>query len=125
MAKGQAAGGSCTEAEVRRIIGPAGAAAFIDVISGAWQDYLAEGKKRSRRTRAGVVWDHMVSRTDTDMVPYFVGMRRVSLRHSPAYVLRDRILVRLKMHHRNLRTSNVPTAVQRMLLVQGYFGRYA
>jgi hypothetical protein len=123
MVKGQAAaaaGGSCTEAEVRSIIGPTGAAGLIDVISDGWQDYVAEGKVRSRSTRAGIVWDGMIMHADSDMAPNFVGMHRVTVRGSAAYVLRDRILLRFKMHQSNLRTSNIPTAVQRMLLVQGY-----
>ena len=120
MRNGQVVGGSCSEAEVRQIIGADGAATLIKIISDAWQAYLDEGRLRTRRTRAGIVWEQMIQHADSDLLTNFDGVRRVDLQASAAYVLRDRILLRFKKHDRRLRTSNVPTIVQKLLARQGY-----
>ena len=78
MRDGQAAGGWCSEAEVRQIIGAAGAATLIDIISGGWQAYLDEGQvRRRRRTRAGIVWERMIECADRDLLTGFDGVRKV------------------------------------------------
>jgi hypothetical protein len=114
------AGGWCSEAEVRQIIGADGAGTLIDIISGAWQAYLDEGRVRRRRTRAGIVWEAMTERADRDLVTRFDGVRKVELPDSAAYVLRERLLLRFKKHDRKMQTSNVRTAMQRALARQGY-----
>ena len=119
MKKSQSPDRSCSETEARKIISPDGASALIGIITGGWQDYLDEGRRRSRRTRAGIVWEAMIERADEDLKD-FDGVSQVSIHGSRAYVLSDRLLMRLKKHDRRLRTSNVPTAVQRVL-AQGYF----
>jgi hypothetical protein len=120
MKKSHATDGPCTEAEVRQIIGADGAATLIEIIAGAWQDFVDEGQRRMRRTRAGIVWEHMIERADSDLLTKFDGVRRVDLPDSAAYVLRERILLRFKKHDRHMRTSNVSTVVQRVLARQGY-----
>lgn len=121
MNKSHPVSGACSEAEVRQIIGPTGAETLIGIIAGAWQDYVAEGRRRMRRTRAGIVWEHMIEHADRDLLGGFDGVRRVDLPDSAAYVLRERILLRFKKHDRRLRTSNIPTRVQRALARQGHF----
>jgi hypothetical protein len=122
MTKSQAAGRWCSEAEARRVIGPAGAATLIDIISGGWQAYLDEGRlRRLRRTRAGIVWEGMIERADHDLLDNFDGVRKVNLPESAGYVLCERILLRFKKHDRTMRTTNVPTVVQRVLNRQGHF----
>jgi hypothetical protein len=121
MRNSQAVGEWCSEAEVRQIIGADGAATLIDIISGAWQAYLDEGAVRRRRTRAGIVWEGMIKRADRDLLTQFDGVRKVELPDSAAYVLRERIVLRFKKHDRKMRTTNVPTLVQRVLARQGYF----
>ena len=121
MRNSQAVGGWCSEAEVRQIIGADGAATLIDIISGAWQAYLDERQVRRRRTRSGIVWEGMIERADRDLLTKFDGVRKVELPESAAYVLRERIVLRFKKHDRKMRTTNVPTAVQRFLARQGHF----
>lgn len=121
MRKSQVANGPCTEAEVRQVIGAAGAATLIGVIEGGWQAYLKEGKRRALRTRAMIVWEHMIELADRDLLTQFEGVGRVDLPGSVGYMLRDRILLRFKKHDRRFRTSNVPTKVQRVLARQGHF----
>lgn len=121
MTKSQAAGRWCSEAEARRVIGPDGAATLIEIISGGWQAYLDEGRlRRLRRTRAGIVWEGMIERAD-DLLGNFDGVRKVNLPESAGYVLCERILLRFKKHDRTMRTTNVPTVVQRVLNRQGHF----
>jgi hypothetical protein len=120
MTKSQAAGRWCSEAEARRVIGPAGAATLIDIISGGWQVYLDEGRVRRRRTRAGIVWEGMIERADRDLRDSFDGVRKVELPESAGYVLCERILLRFKKHDRAMRTTNVSTVMQRVLNRQGY-----
>jgi hypothetical protein len=121
MRNSQAAGRWCSEAEVRQIVGTDGAATLIEIISGAWQAYLDEGRVRRRRTRAGIVWEAMIERADRDLLTSFDGVRKVELPDSAGYVLCDRILMRFKKHDRKMRTTNVGTTVQRVLARQGYF----
>jgi len=106
---------------VRQIIGPAGAAALIDIISGGWQAFVDEGRSRRRRTRAGIVWEGMIERADRDLRDNFEGVRKVPLPESAGYVLCERILLRFKKHDRSMRATNVPTVVQRVLNRQGHF----
>lgn len=106
---------------MRKIIGSDGAATLIDIISGAWQAYVDEGRARRRRTRAGIVWEGMIERADRDLVEVFDGVRRVDLTGSAGYVLCERILLRFKKHDRTMRTANVGTTVQRVLNRQGHF----
>ena len=121
MTKSQADGRWCSEAEARRVIGPDGAATLIEIISGGWQAYLDEGRlRRLRRTRAGIVWEGMIERAD-DLLGNFDGVRKVNLPESAGYVLCERILLRFKKHDRTMRTTNVPTVVQRVLNRQGHF----
>ena len=121
MTKSQARGRWCSEAEARQVIGVQGAATLIEIISGAWKDYLDEGRVRRRRTRAGIVWEAMIERADRDLVGKFDGVRKVDLPESAAYVLCERILLRFKKHDRKMRTTNVGTLVQRAVAHQGYF----
>jgi hypothetical protein len=120
MGNSQGGGRSCSETEVRRIIGAEGAEALIGVISGGWQVYLDERRVRSRRTRANIVWDNMVELADKELVGHFDGVRRVDIHGSAAYVLNDRLLLRFKKHDRKMRTSNIMTAVQSALWFQGH-----
>jgi len=121
MTKSQPAGRWCSEAEVRKIIGPDGAATPIDIISGGWQAYLDEGRARTRRARACIVWEGMIERADRDLRDSFDGVRKVDLPESAGYVLCERILLRFKKHDRAMRTTNVRTVVQRVLSRQGHF----
>lgn len=116
-----AEGASCTEAEVRQIVGPEGASALMGIVKGGWQDYLDEGRARTRSGRAMIVWDNMIARANVELAGAFHGVRQVDLSGMPAYVLRERILVRFKKHDRMLRTGNVLTNVQRAVMQQGYF----
>lgn len=108
------------EAQARQIIGQAGAAVLVDVIEGAWQDHVDEGKPRHSTTRANVVWDYMVKRADADLAP-MEGVTRVERYRRPVYVLRDRMLLRFKMHSHDFTTVNVSTRRQRDAEQTGLF----
>lgn len=68
-----------------------------------------------------IVWEYMVARARGDLTDAFDGVRTVDLGGLPAFVLRDRLLVRFKKHDKMLRTSNVQTNAQVVVAVQGYF----
>jgi hypothetical protein len=121
MRIGHAEGASCTEAEVRQIVGPDGASALVGIVRGGWKDYLAEERIRTRSGRAMIVWEYMVARASVELADAFDGVRPVNVGGMPAFVLRERILVRFKKHDRMLRTSNVQTKAQTAVARQGYF----
>ena len=110
----------CTEGEARRIIGVEGAQTLVDIVEGAWQSYLDERRVRTRRTRANIVWEYMIAGA-TAQLKSMVGVREVLVHGSPAYVLCDRLLLRLKKHSADLFTTNVPTVAQTNLALQGFF----
>lgn len=108
------------EAMVRHIVGVEGAKALIKIIEGAWQDYVDEARPRFHRsTRAAIVWDHMVLRANVDLCR-MDGVRRADRHDRPLYVLRETILLRPKMHDRQLLTRNYPTRAQRQMRESGY-----
>ncbi len=113
-----------TEGVVRKAVGVEGAQLLVDIIEGAWQDHLDEGRLRTRWTRASIVWDAMVSRADASLSPWD-GVTRVVRLERPMYVLSDRVLLRFKKHSRELQTHNYPTPSQRALARQGYFAELA
>lgn len=68
-----------------------------------------------------IVWEYMVARANVELAESFDGVRPVNVGGMPAFVLRERILVRFKKHDRMLRTSNVMTQAQAAVARQGYF----
>lgn len=102
-----------SEAVVRKVIGVDGAEALIEITGGAWQDYVDEAVTRYHRsTRANVVWDYMVKRSDAALADWD-GVRREESHGRPMYVLRDRLLLRPKLHTRDATTRNYSTEAQR------------
>lgn len=109
------------ETMVRHIVGVEGARALIEITEGAWQDYVGEGRSRFHRsTRAAIVWDHMVLRANDDLCS-LEGVRREERHDRPLYVLRETIVMRPKMHDRQLLTRNYPTRAQQQVRASGYF----
>lgn len=109
-----------SEAVVRRVIGVEGAEALVEITEGAWQDYVDEGLTRYHRsTRANVVWDYMAKRSDDVLVP-MDGVVRIERHGRPMYVLRDRLLLRPKLHT-DMTTRNYPTAAQLAAQASGLF----
>lgn len=109
------------EAMVRQIVGTEGANVLVGIVRGAWQDYLDEGRARFHRsTRANVVWDHMVLRSEAALVG-MDGVQRVERQERPMYVLRDRVVIRPKLHTRESRTRNYPTKAQEDLEETGLY----
>lgn len=110
-----------SEAMVRHVVGIEGAKAMIEIVEGAWQDLLAEPIHRYHRaTRAHIVWDYMVQRSD-DLLAAMEGVERVERLTRPIYVLRDLIAVRPKLHTRDATTRNYPTRSQRVVQATGMF----
>jgi hypothetical protein len=94
---------------------------LIDIVQGAWQDYLAEKQFRFHRsTRAMVVWDYMVKRSDSELCGAD-GVIRIERHERPLYVLRDLFMLRPKMHDRESLTRNYPTKAQRGVVASGLF----
>lgn len=113
-----------SEAVVRRIIGVEGAEALLGITEGAWQDYVDEGITRFHRsTRANVVWDYMVKRSDA-LLAEMEGVFRVLRQDRPMYVLRDRVLLRPKLHTREATTRNFPTPAQTAAQKSGLFTEF-
>lgn len=113
-----------SEAIVRHVIGVEGAEALISIINGAWQAYANEDITRFHRsTRAAVVWDYMAKRSD-EILTEMDGVARTVRLDRPMYVLRDRIMLRLKMHSRDSTTRNYPTGAQREAMLSGTFPEY-
>lgn len=111
----------CSEAEARQIIGTEGARVLIDIVEGAWKSYLNEQRPRRSRTRANVVWDYMVDAAEAELLA-MDGVRGVILpSETPAFVLRERMLLRFKKLDRNLMSSNVATRTQRRVYHHGIF----
>ncbi len=106
---------------MRQIVGWEGATALVGIVSGAWQDYVSEGRQRTRPGRAMIVWEYMIERADRELAAVFDGVRSVTINGQMAFVLRDRILMRFKKHDRRLRTSNYQTKAQLAAAQQGYF----
>lgn len=110
-----------SEAMVRHIVGVEGAQVLIDITHGAWEDYVSEGRPRFHRsTRAAILWDYMVARADADLCD-LEGVRRDERHDRPLYVLRESVMMRPKMHDRQLLTRNYPTRAQRHVRRSGYF----
>lgn len=109
-----------SEGEARKIVGVEGAKRLIEIVEGAWQDHLDEGRRRGLRARASIVWDHMIRRADEALVEGMEGVRRTELQGSAGYVLRERMLLRFKKHSRALATRNYPTRTQIRLNGQGF-----
>ena len=113
-----------SEAVVRRIIGAEGAGALIEITEGAWQDFVNEGVTRVHRsTRANIVWDYMAKRSDA-LLAEMEGVRRVLRHDRPMYVLRDRVVLRPKMHSRDTTTRNISTTAQVEAQASGLFPEY-
>lgn len=109
------------EAMVRQIVGAEGAQALIQITEGAWQDYIDEGRIRFHRsTRAHVIWDYMVQRSDGLLVG-MEGVERIERQTRPLYVLRDTIAIRPKLHTREATTRNYPTQAQQNAEATGLF----
>ena len=109
-----------TEGEARQIIGVEGAGVLIDVVQGGWDAHLAEQAQRSRRTRANVVWDHMIEQAEGMLAP-MDGVRAADHQNTRVYILRERMIMRFKKHDRGLLTRNYPTRAQQSLTAQGHF----
>jgi hypothetical protein len=110
-----------SEAMVRQIVGVEGAQALIEITDGAWQDHIDERRPRFHRaTRAHVVWDHMVQRSDALLVG-MEGVERIERQTRPLYVLRGLIAIRPKLHTRDATTRNYPTKAQRNARASGLF----
>ncbi|MFD6752687.1 hypothetical protein [Micromonospora gifhornensis] len=110
-----------TEKEARKIIGIDGAGALVKIVGGAWKRFVDEGVKRSPAARAIVVWDYMIEEAEKHLLGKFDGVERVMLSKSPAYVLRNRILLRFKKHDHDMLTKNIPTELQKRIAKNGYF----
>ncbi|MGL5824512.1 MAG: hypothetical protein ACRCYU_06715 [Nocardioides sp.] len=110
-----------SEAMVRHIVGPEGARALIEITLGAWQDHVDEQRPRFHRSmRAAVVWDYMVTRANEHLCA-MDGVRRDERHERPLYILRETVMIRPKMHDRQLLTRNYPTSAQRHVRRSGYF----
>ena len=110
-----------SEAMVRHIVEPEGAQVLIDITRGAWGDYVREGLSRFHRsTRAAIVWDYMVLRANEQLCD-LEGVRSDKRHDRPLYVLRESVMMRPKMHDRQLLTRNYPTRAQQELRRSGYF----
>lgn len=110
-----------SEAVVRRVIGVQGAEALVTITERAWQDYVDEDILRFHRsTRANIVWDYMVQRSD-DVLTEMDGVQRVERHGRPMYVLRERLILRPKLHTRETTTRNYPTAPQLAAQRSGLF----
>lgn len=117
-------GNVVSEAVVRRVIGVEGAQALISIVEGAWQDYLNEDISRYHRsTRANIVWDYMARRSD-DVLGEMDGVERVERHERPLYVLRERLLLRPKLHTQDSTTRNYATRAQRGAARTGLFPEY-
>lgn len=98
------------EAEARRILSPS-AQGMVGVVEKGWADMVAEGRPRSRRARAGIVYDYMVAAADSTLVGR-AGVRRIERQGISMYVFDERLVVRFKKHDREFRTTNVRTRHQ-------------
>jgi hypothetical protein len=101
----------CTEAEARQIIGVAAAHQLVGVVEGAWDNFVAEGRPRARRTRANIVWEYMVAAAD-QRIARLPNVTRVEIYDTPWYVFDGRFALRMKMHSPRLFTGNVDTLHQ-------------
>ena len=114
-----------SEAMVRHIVGAEGAQVLIDIVQGAWQDHINENQPRYHRsTRAAVVWDHMIKRSEIDFCA-MDGVTRVERYERPIYVLRGMFMLRPKMHDRDSSTRNYQTKAQQDVAETGLFPDYA
>jgi hypothetical protein len=111
-----------SEAMVRHVVGIDGARALIEIVQGAWDDYVQENRFRFHRsTRANIVWDYMVIRSDA-LLAEADGVKRVLREERPVYILRDLFALRPKMHTRDGLTQNYATSAQRRLQDTGLLG---
>lgn len=111
-----------SEAMIRHVVGPDGAKALIDVVQGAWDDYVQEGRLRFHRsTRANIVWDYMAQRA-VDTFMDADGVECVHREDRPIFVFRGLFAMRPKMHDRSGLTRNYPTSSQLALADTGLFG---
>jgi hypothetical protein len=101
----------CTEGETRRAVGVQGAEAIITIVEGAWGAYVEEGRLRSRRTRANIVWEYMIEGADMHLAP-LANVTRVEIHDTPWYVFNDHCALRMKLHSPRLSTGNVRTIYQ-------------
>lgn len=113
-----------SEAAARKIIGPEGASVLIDVVEGAWAEHIAERRRRTRSTRANVLWDYMGDLADELLAP-MEGVQRVEHLERPYYILRNRVLLRFKKHSKDWATSNYPTSRQKKARAEGMFEEYS
>lgn len=104
------------EAEARRILSPS-AQELVGVVEKGWANMVAEGRPRSRRARAGIVYDYMIAEANSTLVGR-AGVRRIERQGISMYVFDKRLVVRFKMHNRKFRTANVPTRHQMELANQ-------
>ena len=110
-----------SEAMVRHVVGVEGANVLLDIVQGSWQDYLDEHQLRFHRsTRAMVVWDHMVKRSDSKLSGAD-GVVRIERYERPIYVMRNLFMLRPKMHDRESLTRNYPTKAQQGVVASGLF----
>lgn len=107
----------CTEAKTRKAVGVEGAQRLVSVVEGAWEDFVAEGRPRHRRTRANIVWENMVARADQEIAP-LQHVQRVVIHETPWYVFNQRCALRLKLHTARLLTRNVGTNHQKGIAEQ-------
>lgn len=111
-----------SEAMIRHIVGPEGARALIDIVQGAWDDYVQEGKLRFHRsTRANIVWDYMAQKA-VDTFMDADGVEFVHREGRPILVFRGLFAMRPKMHDRSGFTRNYPTSSQLALVDTGLLG---
>lgn len=111
-----------SEAMIRHVVGPEGAKALIDVVQGAWDDYVQEGKLRFHRsTRANIVWDYMAQRS-VEVFTDAEGVECVPREDRPIFVFRGLFAMRPKMHDRAGSTRNYPTSSQLALADTGLLG---
>lgn len=109
----------CSESEARTIIGVEGAAAIVDVVRGAWQQYLDDGRQRRPSVRASIVWNNMMDLAEVKMATRD-DVRIVEHYQTQYFVYQDRLMLALKKLGDDSLPRNVETKVQEKLREAGH-----
>lgn len=113
-----------SEAMVRHLIGVEGAGVMLEVVKGAWQDYVNEERERYHRsTRAAILWDYMAGRSEAALLD-MDGVAKLERNERPLFLIRNSFTMRPKMHDRQSLTRNYPTEAQRNLSQSGMLPEY-
>lgn len=109
----------CSESEARTIIGVEGAAAIVDVVQGAWQQYLDDGRPRRPTVRANIVWDNMMDLAEAKMATRD-DVRVVKHYQTQYFIYQDRLMLALKKLGDDSLPRNVETKIQEELRQAGH-----